>query len=53
MKVLCNEAIIPIALDEELIGINLIEKKERTIANYKTPIHYFKTKFTWWGIRMQ
>ena len=40
MKVLCNEAIIPIALDEELIE-SIFERKN--YANYKTPIHYFKT----------
>ena len=35
MKVLCNEAIIPIALDEELIGINLSEKKKELLQTIR------------------
>ena len=35
MKVLCNEAIIPIALDEELIGINIPEKKKELLQTIR------------------
>ncbi len=35
MKTLCNEAIIPIALDEELIGINLSEKKKELLQTIR------------------
>ncbi|MEE3145163.1 MAG: enolase C-terminal domain-like protein, partial [Bacteroidota bacterium] len=35
MKALCNEAIIPIALDEELIGINLPEKKKELLQTVR------------------
>ncbi|MGB1646772.1 MAG: o-succinylbenzoate synthase [Crocinitomicaceae bacterium] len=35
MKALCNEAIIPIALDEELIGINLPEKKKELLQTIR------------------
>ena len=35
MKALCNEAIIPIALDEELIGINFPEKKKELLQTIR------------------
>ena len=35
MQALCNEAIIPIALDEELIGINLPEKKKELLQTIR------------------
>ena len=31
MRLLCSENILPVALDEEMIGINSLEEKERLI----------------------
>lgn len=35
MKALCKEAVIPVALDEELIGINLPEKKKELLQTIR------------------
>lgn len=47
MAALCRETPIPIALDEELIGVNLPGMKEETARHHPPPIHHPQAIVTW------
>ena len=43
MSALCKQTPIPIALDEELIGVTKLEDKKNLLHNHSTPLSHFQT----------